>query len=380
MKTFMFPGQGSQAKGMGGDLFEKFGEITQQADEILGYSIQELCLEDPKRVLNKTQYTQPALYVVNALSYFDEISRTGEKPDYVAGHSLGEFNALLAAECYDFATGLKLVQKRGLLMSQAGDGAMAAVLGGTKEKIRDVLDENKLTEIDIANYNTPSQIVLSGEKSQVVKAQLFFEAQGMRYVPLNTSGAFHSRFMQASKEEFEEYLRQFKFNSPKIPVIANITARAYKDTEVSANLAAQITGSVRWAESIQHLLGLGDMEFAEIGHGDVLTKLVAKIVEETPNDVVNRSGGQETTSSARQSANFQASEQSWSEIRASLDAAEKVKEWNKRFAIGQKVASVLIDDTNLMTRTEAMVLFGHRAAVYMEGYNGYFDLDEIELS
>ena len=116
MKAYMFPGQGSQAKGMGGTLFDEFSELTQQANEILGYSVKELCLDNPKRELNKTQYTQPALYVVNALSYYKKIQETGQTPDYLAGHSLGEFNALLAAECFDFATGLKLVQKRGELM------------------------------------------------------------------------------------------------------------------------------------------------------------------------------------------------------------------------------------------------------------------------
>ena len=112
MKQYVFPGQGSQAKGMGGELFDKYAELTKKADAILGYSIKELCLEDPRRELNKTQFTQPALFVVNALSYYDKIETTGEKPDFLAGHSLGEFNALLAAECFDFEAGLKIVKKR----------------------------------------------------------------------------------------------------------------------------------------------------------------------------------------------------------------------------------------------------------------------------
>ncbi|MGO4778772.1 acyltransferase domain-containing protein, partial [Lysobacter sp. 2RAB21] len=133
MKTYMFPGQGSQARGMGGDLFDAYPELTAKADAVLGYSIKELCLEDPRRELGKTQFTQPALYVVNALSYYKRIQDTGETPDYLAGHSLGEFNALLAAECFDFETGLKLVKKRGELMSQATQGAMAAIVNATRE-------------------------------------------------------------------------------------------------------------------------------------------------------------------------------------------------------------------------------------------------------
>ena len=162
MKTYMFPGQGSQARGMGGSLFDEFPELTDKADKILGYSIKELCLEDPRKELKNTQFTQPALYVVNALSYYKRIQETGETPDYVAGHSLGEFNALLAAECFDFETGLKLVKKRGELMSQATDGAMAAILNANREQVETLLKENGFKNVDIANYNAPLQIVISG--------------------------------------------------------------------------------------------------------------------------------------------------------------------------------------------------------------------------
>jgi len=173
MKTHMFPGQGSQSKGMGGTLFDEFKELTHKADKILGYSIKELCLEDPRRELNQTQFTQPALYVVNALSYFKKVEESGQKPDFVVGHSLGEFSALLAAECIDFEAGLKLVKKRGELMSQATGGGMAAILNATKEKIETILKENGLTNIDLANYNTPSQIVISGLKDEIGKATSF---------------------------------------------------------------------------------------------------------------------------------------------------------------------------------------------------------------
>jgi trans-AT polyketide synthase/acyltransferase/oxidoreductase domain-containing protein len=180
MLAYVFPGQGSQQKGMGGELFDEFKELTSKADEILGYSIKELCLEDPQGNLGQTQYTQPALYVVNALTYYKKIKDTGIKPDYVAGHSLAEYNALLAAEVFDFETGLKIVKKRGELMSKASGGGMAAVIGMSEEKIREVLKENGLESIDMANYNTPSQIAISGPKDDIIRAQPFFEAAGVR--------------------------------------------------------------------------------------------------------------------------------------------------------------------------------------------------------
>ncbi|SUX55274.1 acyltransferase domain-containing protein [Chromobacterium vaccinii] len=155
MKVFMFPGQGSQYKGMGGDLFDGFKDLADKADGILGYSLRELCIDDPRGELNQTRFTQPALYVVNALSYFRKLEEGSGKPDFLAGHSLGEFNALMAAGCYDFETGLKLVQKRGELMGEVSNGAMAAIVNAGKEEIESALAENGLSNVFIANYNTP---------------------------------------------------------------------------------------------------------------------------------------------------------------------------------------------------------------------------------
>ncbi len=175
MATFIFPGQGSQVKGMGGNLFNEFRELTAQADDILGYSIKELCMEDPNSTLGQTQYTQPALFVVSALSYLKRIKETGRKPDFVAGHSLGEYNALFAAGAFDFETGLKLVKKRGELMSLATGGSMAVVLGITEENIVEVLEQNGLYSIDIANVNSPYQVAISGLKEDIDKARLNFQ-------------------------------------------------------------------------------------------------------------------------------------------------------------------------------------------------------------
>ncbi len=170
MLTFVFPGQGSQFKGMGAGLFDEFQDLTRQADDILGYSIEELCLEDPNHQLGKTQFTQPALYTVSALSYLKKMKESGREPDYAAGHSLGEYNALFAAGCFDFETGLQLVKKRGELMSKAAPGGMAAVLGFTAEQVKEVLSDYHLTGIDIANHNSPSQIVIAGTKQDIEKA------------------------------------------------------------------------------------------------------------------------------------------------------------------------------------------------------------------
>lgn len=280
MVTYVFPGQGSQFKGMGGSLFDEFPDITAKANEILGYSIKELCLLDFNRQLGKTQYTQPALYTVNVLSYLKRIKEIGRKPDYVAGHSLGEYSALFAAGAYNFEIGLKLVKRRGELMSQVSSGGMAAVLGLQEEKVEELLRTNSYNTIEVANYNTPTQIVLSGPVADVEKAAGLFESAGAMYIPLNVSGAFHSRYMEDAKIKFEEYLGQFEFEDLSIPVISNVHARPYKPGKLKENLVGQITHSVRWTETIRYLMGLGEMEFEEIGPGDVLTKLIQKIREQ----------------------------------------------------------------------------------------------------
>ena len=391
MKTYMFPGQGSQFRGMGGELFGRFGEVTESANKVLGFSIEELCLEDPRRELNKTQFTQPALYVVNALSYYQKLEDTGVEPDYVAGHSLGEFNALLVAGCYDFETGLKLVKKRGELMSQAPEGAMAAILNATKEQIETILKKNGLHNVDLANHNTPSQLVISGPREEISKAQNFFEEGEMLYYPLNTSGAFHSRLMEPIKEEFFEYLKKFIFSDLKIPVISNMTARPYRNEDIVKNLSGQLISGVRWSGSIQYLMGLeknpdDPMEFEEVGSGDVLTKIFKTIRDETSRTVKKMPVDSDVTETTFQGDNV--SENSENNNNAAIDddiklvdiiaqPQDKVNAWNVKNPVGTKVKSTLEGYGELETRTPAMVLFGHRPAVYMKGYSGYFDLDEI---
>ncbi|NOX92126.1 MAG: ACP S-malonyltransferase [Gammaproteobacteria bacterium] len=281
MKTYVFPGQGSQSAGMGGTLFDEFREVTEKADEVLGYSIKALCLNDHNKELAQTQFTQPAIYTVNALSYYKKCEETDQRPDFVAGHSLGEYNALLASGVFDFETGLRLVKKRGQLMSQARGGTMAAILGLNKEAIEKVIHDNQLQGIDVANYNTPSQIVISGLSDEISKAGPLFLQEGGQCIPLNTSGAFHSRYMQSARDEFAEFLAEFSCSKLTLPVVANVTARPYKQEDIRLNLANQMTHSVHWSESIRYLMGRGEMEFEEIGHGRVLKNMVAKIQRET---------------------------------------------------------------------------------------------------
>lgn len=277
MTTYVFPGQGSQKKGMGSTLFVEFPELVRKADQILGYSIRELCLEDPHDNLNNTKYTQPALYVVGALSYLKKIKDSGQKPSFVAGHSLGEYNALFAANVFDFETGLKLVQKRGELMSQAKDGGMAAIIGLKSDAIQSLLQQNNLNQVSIANYNSFTQTVISGPKEDVTRTQSIFESAKAMYFPLKVSGAFHSPLMRDAQEAFGEFVKSFQFSTPTIPVIANINAKSYTPTEVQYNLTNQISHPVMWLQSIEYLIKQGEENFEELGSSNVLTGLIQRI-------------------------------------------------------------------------------------------------------
>lgn len=388
MKIHMFPGQGAQSKGMGGGLFDRFPQRTAQADAILGYSIRELCLEDPREELGNTRFTQPALYVVNALSHFARLEDDGGvAPDIVLGHSLGEFDALLAAGCFDFETGLRLVKKRGELMSQASGGAMAAILNASREDIEQTLAEGGIRDVYLANYNSPSQIVISGAADEIARAQPLFKKGRTRFYPLNTSGAFHSRFMHEAMVAFGEFLGDVTLSAPMIPVIANVTARPYEAGQVLDTLSSQIANTVQWSGSVQYLLALArsrgeEATFHELGPGEVLTNLVDAIRRQTPDEVLDGLVAAMAAGSAADTATAGAANTADAGPSAQpphrQDAADKVRAWNLRHPAGTRVRSTTLETPELETRTEAMVLFGHRAAVYMAGYNGYFDLDELQ--
>jgi malonyl CoA-acyl carrier protein transacylase len=373
MKTYMFPGQGSQSKEMGAGLFERFPELTARADAILGYSIRELCMEDPRDELGKTQFTQPALYVVNALSYFAKLEEEGA-PDFLAGHSLGEFNALMAAGCFDFDTGLRLVQKRGELMSAISGGAMAAIVNASSEHIAEVLKANGLNNVYMANFNAPLQTVISGLHAEVAAAEPHFQMQGkMRFYPLATSGAFHSAYMAEAMAQFRVFLQDVPFAPPTIPVLANVTARPYDSAAMLDTLASQIASTVRWSDSMQYLMALAHVrgvtpEFIECGHGDVLTRLAFTIKTQTPQAAL------ESFIATHLPEHVQAAPA------APAGALAKVNAFRQRFPVGSKLKSSSGNYGELETRTEPLVLFGHRAAVYMKGYKGYFDIDELSAA
>lgn len=274
MKAIMFPGQGSQYKGMGKTLFPKYRKETMQASEILGYDLEELCVHDPRKELSKTQFTQPALYVVNALTYYDEVN--GSHPDFLIGHSLGEYNALHAAGVFDFETGLRLVQKRGALMAAASGGTMAAIMGLDVEELKAKLKAGGYDTIDVANYNSPSQIVIAGPQKDIDKVCSDFDSQGIRAVVLNVTAPFHSRYMKPASQEFYGFLEKFRFADFKVPVISNTTARPYESQQVVELLSRQIASPVNWIDTIRLLMGKGVKEYREVGSG-ILTKMMKEV-------------------------------------------------------------------------------------------------------
>ncbi len=275
----LFPGQGSQAKGMGAELFARYPDWTAAADGVLGYSIRDLCVDDAQNQLGLTRYTQPALYVVNALMYRARVDEGQPAPAFVAGHSLGEYNALLAAGVFDFVTGLRLVKRRGEIMSEVSGGGMAAVIGLEPTRIQEVLDSTEPgRRIDVANFNSFDQTVIAGPKDDLAAVQPQFEAAGVRaYIPLNVSAPFHSRYMREAQSQFADFLHDVPLAPPSIPVISNVSAKPYEGDLVRQTLSEQIGNSVRWLESMLYLLGQPDPQFEEVGPGQVLTKLLAQI-------------------------------------------------------------------------------------------------------
>lgn len=281
-KILMFPGQGSQKKGMGAELWTEFPAETEAAGKILGYSVKDLCLEDTRDELNLTQFTQPALYVVNALSFQNWLK--SEDPSSVRafiGHSLGEYNALMAAGVFDFETGLKLVQERGRLMSQAKGGGMVAVIGLSPDQIQSALGGAGIDSIDVANFNSPEQTVVSGPKEVMEQvAEVLKSAGAKRALPLPVSAAFHSRYMKPASEEFRSFLNPFDFSAAKTEVIANATATAYPSDpdSIKDTLASQIAAPVRWTDTVKGLLSNhSECEWLEVGPGTVLTGLLKRI-------------------------------------------------------------------------------------------------------
>ena len=287
--AYIFPGQGSQAVGMGQNICahsKAARTIFEQADEYLGEKISTLCFYGPEDALKQTIHTQPALYVTSAAVLAALGERGAATPEAVAGHSVGEYAALYAAGAFDFETGLKLVARRAQEMHQAGlsqPGAMAAVLGLTAAQVTEICAEAQSTgTVSAANFNGGGQVVISGSPEGVTKASELAKAAGAkRVLPLNVSGAFHSALMAPAAEAMEDALRDAAIQNVKIPVVANLTAD-YEATpdEIRTNLAAQIDNPVRWEETILRLVRDGFDTFVEVGSGTVLAGLMKRIAPE----------------------------------------------------------------------------------------------------
>ncbi|MCE5315568.1 MAG: ACP S-malonyltransferase [Armatimonadota bacterium] len=285
--AFVFPGQGSQCVGMGKDLYESFDEarvLFDQADEALGFSLSDLCFNGPEDQLTLTINTQPALYVTSCAAYM-VAAASGIRPIIAAGHSVGEYAALFAAGAYDFVDGLKLVRERARLMNdaaQSNPGTMAAILGLSPDQVCEVVKKASGAGIVVAaNFNSPIQTVISGETDAVKRASEVASEMGARkVVPLSVSGAFHSPLMQDAADALFEALRATNISDLSIPVVANYTAQVENEAEeVRINLARQITGSVRWVQSVNTMLDSEAQVFIELGSGSVLAGLIKRITK-----------------------------------------------------------------------------------------------------
>lgn len=274
MKTaWVFPGQGSQAVGMAADLLElpEVRATFDQADEILGWSVAEIC-QSPEDKLSKTLYTQPCLYVMEA-AIADLLKARDQRPDFVAGHSVGEYAALYTAGVFSFVDGLRLMQRRSQLMDSAVDGMMAALLGFDREQLDQQLQQ--IADVVLANDNNAGQAVISGTPAAV--EALIGSVKCKRAIKLNVSGAFHSPLMAHAAAEFEQDLAAIAFHDAQIPVLSNVEPMPSTDaTELKERLRRQMTGTVRWREISLQLPELGVERIVEVGPGKVLTGIIKR--------------------------------------------------------------------------------------------------------
>lgn len=277
--ALLFAGQGSQVVGMGRDLCERSAasrELFAQANKVLGRDLQRICFEGPEEILTQTDNAQPAIFVMSLAC----LAALGElRFDAAAGLSLGEFTALTAAGAVSFDDGLRMVQARGRFMQEAcdaTDGGMASIIGMDEAALAEVCRE---ADVDIANLNCPGQIVISGDKDKIGRAVELAKAKGAkRAIPLQVAGAYHSRLMEGGRAKVAAELVKLPMREPTVPVISNVTARPGGSVgEIKDLLVRQVTGAVRWSESMQWLIGQGVTRFIELGPGNVLAGLMKRI-------------------------------------------------------------------------------------------------------
>jgi [acyl-carrier-protein] S-malonyltransferase len=282
MNAFIFPGQGAQFPGMGKDLFESSAiakERFVQANEILGFKITEIMFGKDAETLKQTEVTQPAIFLHSII--LSEVMGKRFQPEMVAGHSLGEFSALVAARVFSFEKGLSLVSERALAMQAAcneAPGTMAAILGLDDEKVESICESNPGVVIP-ANYNSPGQLVISGAVDAVENAcEAFKEAGARRALLLPVGGAFHSPLMEPAKARLAKAIENTTFNTPSCAVYQNVTAKGTLEADkIKLNLVAQLTAPVRWTQSVQQMITDGALHFTEVGPGKVLQGLIKKI-------------------------------------------------------------------------------------------------------
>jgi [acyl-carrier-protein] S-malonyltransferase len=282
--VFIFPGQGSQYAGMGRELAESFPMargVFEEADRTLGFSVSELCFSGPEEALKLTENTQPAILTVSVAAY-RVMEQKGVRPDYVAGHSLGEYSALVVSGALKFADAVRLVRKRGQYMQEAvprGEGAMAAILGMRPGQVAEICRKATDGRVMPANLNSPEQTVISGDAAAVKNAVEHASAAGAkRAVMLPVSAPFHSELMRPAQERLKEELRATEFSSLKIPLVTNVDAEIITSgAEAREALIRQVTLPVRWEESIRELIDQGAATFVEVGPGRVLSGLLRQI-------------------------------------------------------------------------------------------------------